>query len=82
MIMFSLSALNKPNLLWISPTQSARTFKENPFLCFQFQDFKAFTFPVNFAKIFKIFKFTFSVNFAKIFKNTFFLRTSPVAAFI
>ena len=82
MIMFSPSALSKPNLLCISPTQSARTFKENPFLYFQFQDFRAFTFTVNFAKIFKIFQFTFSVNFAKIFKNTFFLRTAPVAASI
>ena len=67
MIMFSPSALSKPNLLCISPTQSARTFKENPFLYFQFQDFRAFTF---------------TVNFAKIFKNTFFLRTPPVAASI
>ena len=30
----SLSALNKPNLLYISSTQSARIFKGNPFLYF------------------------------------------------
>ena len=42
MIIVSLSDLNKPNLLYISSTQSARTFKGNPFLYFQFEDFKAF----------------------------------------
>ena len=42
MIMVSLSALNKPNLLYISLTQSARRFKGNQFLYFQFEDFKAF----------------------------------------
>ena len=47
MIMVSLSALNKPNLLYISSTQSARAFKGNRFLYFQFEDFKAFQlFPV------------------------------------
>ena len=42
MIMISLTALNKPNLSYISSTQSARTFKGNPFLYFQFEDLKAF----------------------------------------
>ena len=42
MIMVSLSALNNPNLLNINSTQSARTLKGNPFLYFQFEDFKAF----------------------------------------
>ena len=42
MIMVSLSSLNKPNLLYISSTQSARAFKGNPFLYFQFEDFKTF----------------------------------------
>ena len=37
MIMASLTALNE-----IISTQSARTFKGNPFLYFQFEDFKAF----------------------------------------
>ena len=40
--MVSRTALKKPNLLYISSTQSARTFKGNPFLYFQFEDFKAF----------------------------------------
>ena len=40
--MVGLTALNKPNLLYISPTKSARTSKGNPFLYFQFEDFKAF----------------------------------------
>ena len=44
MIMVSLSGLNKPNLLYISSTQSARAFKENPFLYFEFEDFKALQF--------------------------------------
>ena len=39
MIMASLSRLNPPNLLYISSTQSARAFKGNPFLYFQFEDF-------------------------------------------
>ena len=42
MIMVSHSALNKPNLLYISSTQSARTFKGNLFPYFKFEDFKAF----------------------------------------
>ena len=37
-----LSALSKPNLLYIRSTQSARAFKGNPFLYFQFEDFKTF----------------------------------------
>ena len=43
MIMVSLVALNKPNLLYIDSTQSARTLKGNPFSCFQFEDFKDFS---------------------------------------
>ena len=39
--MISFTALKKPNLLYISSTQSARTFKGNPFLYFQFEDLKA-----------------------------------------
>ena len=39
MIMVSLSSLHKPSLLYISSTQSAREFKGNPFLYFQFKDF-------------------------------------------
>ena len=42
MVKVSLSALKKPNLLYISLTKSARAFKGNPFLYFQFKDFKAF----------------------------------------
>ena len=42
MIMVSPIALKKPHLLHISSTQSARTFKGNPFLYFQFKDFKDF----------------------------------------
>ena len=42
MIMVSLIALKKPNLLYISSAQSARTDKGNPFLYFQYKDFKAF----------------------------------------
>ena len=42
MIMVSLTALKKPNLLYISSSQSARAFKENPLNYFQFEDFKAF----------------------------------------
>ena len=42
MIMASLSRLNRPNLLYISSTQSARAFKGNAFLYFQFEDFKTF----------------------------------------
>ena len=41
-IMVSLTALKRPNLFYISSTQSARTYKENAFLYFQFEDFKAF----------------------------------------
>ena len=41
-VMVSLTASKKPNLLYISLTQSARTFKGNPFLYFQFVDLKAF----------------------------------------
>ena len=40
--MVSLTASKKPKLLYISLTQSARTFKGNPFLYFQFVDLKAF----------------------------------------
>ena len=40
-IMVSLTDLKKPNLLDMSSIQSARTFKGNPFLHFQFGDFKA-----------------------------------------
>ena len=32
MIMVSLSGFNKPNLLYISSTQSARAVKRNPFI--------------------------------------------------
>ena len=42
MVMVCLTALKKPNLLHIRVTQSARTFKENPFLYFQLEDFKSF----------------------------------------
>ena len=42
MIMLSLVVLNKPNLLYIDSTQSARTFKGNLVSCFQFKDFKDF----------------------------------------
>ena len=42
MITVSLTALKKPNLLYISLSQSARAFKENPLNYFQFKDFKAF----------------------------------------
>ena len=42
MIMVSLTALKKPNLLYVSSAQSARTYKGNPFLYFQYKDFKAF----------------------------------------
>ena len=42
MIMISFTALKKPKLLYISSTQSTRTFKGNPFLSFQYEDFKAF----------------------------------------
>ena len=38
MIMVSLTALKKPNLLYISLSQSARAFKENPLNYFQFKD--------------------------------------------
>ena len=41
-IMVSLTALKKINVLCISLTQSARTFKGNPFLYFQFEELKAF----------------------------------------
>ena len=34
MIMVSLTTLKKPKLLFVSSTQSARTFKGNPFLIF------------------------------------------------
>ena len=40
--MVSLTASKKPNLLYINSTQSARKFKENTFMYFQFEDFKAF----------------------------------------
>ena len=42
MIMVSLTALKKPNFSYISSAQSTRKFKGNPFLYFQFEDFKAF----------------------------------------
>ena len=42
MIMVGLTALKKPYLLYINSTQCARTFKGNPFLYFQFEDFRAF----------------------------------------
>ena len=42
MILISYAALKKPNVLYISLTHFARTFKGNPFLYFQFEDFKAF----------------------------------------
>ena len=38
----SFTALKKPNLLYISSTQSSGIFKGNLFLYFQFQDFKVF----------------------------------------
>ena len=41
MIMVILSALNKSNLLYVSSAQSARALKGNPFLYFQFEEFKA-----------------------------------------
>ena len=41
MIMVCLTALKNPNLLFTSSAQSASTFKANPFLYFQFEDFKA-----------------------------------------
>ena len=49
MNMVSLSGLNKPNLLYISSTQSARAFKGNPFLYFPFEDFKIFQLQVPMA---------------------------------
>ena len=42
MIMVSFSVSKKPNLLYISLTQSERKFKENLFLYFQFEVFKVF----------------------------------------
>ena len=42
MILISYAALKKPNVLYISLTHFARTFKGNPFLYFQFEDLKAF----------------------------------------
>ena len=42
MIMVKITVLKKPNLLYIHSTQSARTFKGNLFLYFQFENFKAF----------------------------------------
>ena len=38
----SFTALKKPNLLYISSTQSSGIFKGNLFLYSQFQDFKVF----------------------------------------
>ena len=40
-ILVSLTALKKPNLFYISSTQSATTLKGNTFLYSQFEDFKA-----------------------------------------
>ena len=42
MTMVNLTTLKKPKLLYVSSTQSTRTFKGNPFLYFQFEDFKDF----------------------------------------
>ena len=42
MIMVSLTGSKKPKLLYISSTQSPKTLKGNPFLYFQFKDFRAF----------------------------------------
>ena len=41
-IMVSLIALKKPNMFYISSTQTARTFKGNACYYFQFEDFKTF----------------------------------------
>ena len=43
-IMVSLTTLKKPNTLYISSTQSSRTFEGGPFLYFQFEDVKSFQF--------------------------------------
>ena len=42
MIMVSLTGSKKPKLLHISSIQSPKTLKGNPFLYFQFKDFRAF----------------------------------------
>ena len=42
MIIVSLTALKKPNLLYIGSALSARAFEGNPFLYLQFKDFKTF----------------------------------------
>ena len=42
MIMVSLTALKTAKLLYVSSTQCTRACKENPFLYFQFGDFKDF----------------------------------------
>ena len=42
MVVVSLTALKKSNLLYVSSTQFARTFKGNPLLYFKFEDLKDF----------------------------------------
>ena len=42
MIMVNLTTLKKPKLLYVSLTHTTMTFKGNPFLYFQFEDFNDF----------------------------------------
>ena len=64
MIMITLTALKKPNLLYISSTQFARTFKGNPFLYSQFEYIMT---TISLLECLETIPMNFKLSFAKIF---------------